>query len=99
MMTRLCPADRLSDASCRLDVVVLDENAVEEPEAVVCAASGPHRVLLEKAQSRRGLPGVGDPHRQVSHPVCVGPGERRDARESLQYVERRPLAGKKAAGV
>ena len=49
------PRHRRLDAAGQPDVVVLDQNAVVEPHAVIDGAAGAHRVLLERAQQRRGL--------------------------------------------
>ena len=53
-------AHRLRDAAGETDVVVLDQDAVVEAAAVVGAAAGAHRVLLERAQRRRRLARVED---------------------------------------
>ena len=44
--------ERRPDAAGRDDVIVLDEDRVEQPEAMIEAAAGAHGELLEGAQSR-----------------------------------------------
>ena len=62
---RAGPADRVGDARAG-QVVVLDQHGVGQPGAVVGAAAGPHRRLLEHAQARRRLAGVEHGHRRVA---------------------------------
>ena len=87
---RLHPLDGFGDAAGEPDVVVLDQDAVVEAGAMVAAAAGAHRVLLERAQRRRRLARVehGDP---VRGGVDETPRQRGDARQALQEVERGPL--------
>ena len=43
--------ERGTDATCRDDVVILDQHRVVEPEAVIRPAARAHGVLLEGAQA------------------------------------------------
>ena len=66
----------------------------DEVAAVVPAAPGPHRRLLERAQARRGLAGVPDAGRAAGRGrVDEARGEGGDAREVAEEVERGALAG------
>ena len=40
------------------DVVFLDQDPVEQPDAVVVAPADAHRILLRRAQARDGLAGI-----------------------------------------
>ena len=89
---RLHPLDGFADAAREPDVVVLDQDPVVEARAMVAAAAGAHRVLLERAQRRRRLARVEDGDPAVGG-VDVAARQRRDAGQALQEVERRPLGG------
>ncbi len=75
------------------DVVVLDERGVGQRHAVVDAAAAPHGVLLERAQPGRRLAGVADARAGAVDRVDPGGGERRDAGQVAQQVERGALGG------
>jgi len=70
-------------------VVVLDEDARAEIEAVVAGAAREHGGLLEHAEARRGLAGVDDLGAGAGDRLGVALGERRDAGQPLHEVERR----------
>ena len=77
------------------EVVVLEQHPVGQVAPVVGAAAGAHRRLLERAQARawscgcpRSEPAAGRRGR-VDEP----PGERGDAREVAEEVQRRALGG------
>jgi len=68
-------------------VVVLDQHAVIEAEAMVRAAAARHGVLLEEAQIGRGLTRVED-HRPVRlHRLDESRGQRGDAAHPLHEIE------------
>src|SRR6266536_1229485 len=83
------PAHRLADAAARRDVVVLDEDAVAEREAVVRPAAGAHGVLLQPPPAGRRLARVEEPRPAAPRGERVGAAarQRRDTREPLQEVE------------
>jgi len=56
----LGPAHSLADRSGERHVIVFDENARAEVEAVVAAAAHAHGVFFQKAKPRSGLARVGD---------------------------------------
>ena len=75
-------ADRLErrgDAAGGELVVVLDHRDVGQGHPLVGAAAAAHRVLLQRAQARRGLAGVADPRRRCPPPrrPSAGCGSRR----------------------
>ena len=72
------------------DVVVLDQDAVVQPAAMIDAAAGAHGVLLERAQQRRRLARVEDDDAPAGG-IDELPRQRGDAGEPLQEVERRAL--------
>ena len=49
-----------ADAAGKRNVVVLDQNRIIEPEAVIAAAAGADRVFFQRAKSGRGLAGADD---------------------------------------
>jgi hypothetical protein len=79
-------------------VVLLDEDRVEQPAAVAHAAAHPHRLLLECPQARRRLARVEDAHAGAGHRVHVARGERGDARQPAEEVQRHPLRREDRAG-
>ncbi len=83
--------DGLGDAEAG-EVVVLEHHPVREVAAVVPAAAGPHRRLLERAQAGRRLAGVPDrgPRRGG---VDEAAGEGGDAGEVAEEVQRGALGG------
>src|SRR5262249_56366939 len=80
-------------AECR-KVVVLDEQAVEEANAVVVASALSDRILFEQSPAGRGLARVEDAGRAAG---CgrfdVAACERRDTPQSLQEVGGGPVGG------
>src|SRR5205807_166388 len=54
------PADRFAHAAGGVDVVVLDEDPVEETDAMVLRAAATNRELLQRAPAGRRLAGVED---------------------------------------
>ena len=65
------PPHRLGDAEVA-EVVVLDQDPLGQVAAVVHAATGAHRRLLEGAQARRRLAGVPDAGAAVRRPARSG---------------------------
>ena len=90
-------ADRAADARAA-EMVVLDEHDVGERTAVVDAAAGADGGLLERAEPGKRLAGVPDTGcggRHPSPPATASTnrrGERRDARQVAQEVQRGALA-------
>jgi hypothetical protein len=68
-------------------MVVLDQNAVVEPLAMVRAAAATDRVLLQRAETGRGFAGIenGD---AIGRRIDEFGRQRRDAAQPLQKVER-----------
>jgi len=91
------PPHSLSKAPGRLDVVVLDQDPVVEPVAVVPPPADPHAVLVKNPQARHGLAGV------ENHGLRAGDGpdelrrQRGDPAHPLQEVEGDPF-GREDAG-
>ena len=86
---RMCNAQGDSHTAGRGDVVVLDENGVEEAEAVVDAAAQGDGVFVQRAKTRDGLAGVEDGGAGSGDRVDECAGERGDAAEALEEVEGR----------
>ena len=79
------------------DVVVLDQRGVGQRHAVVHAAAAAHGVLLQRAQARAsscGCRGLGAGARDGVDPAR---GQRRDARQVAEQVERGALGGQQRA--
>ena len=85
--------DSLRDRAGRPQMVVFDEYAVIQPEAMVSSPAHGDSVLLERAQARGRLPRVEDRDAGSSDSVHVPLRERRNAGEPREEVERRPLSG------
>ena len=89
---RLRSRERCADAARHLDVIILDEHRIVEPEPVVAAAAHTHGILVEQTHPRRRLPRIDE----------LRPVRRRDRRElrrarrhprhMLQEIQREPLA-------
>ena len=82
------PRDGGGDAAGRRDVVVLDDRAVEEAEPVRRAPTVNHRLLLEGAEARRRLARRGDARPGAGRLSDVGRGQRGDAAQPAEEVER-----------
>ena len=89
---------RLPDAPGAVGVVVLHEESVREAEAVVRPAAAPDGVPLEDAEAGRRLPRVEEDRFRPAERLDVIAGQRRDSREALHEVERRPLGGEDGDG-
>ena len=80
-------------------MVVLDQDGVIQPEAVVHSAAAAHGVFLQRAQARRGLAGVDDDGARPLHRLHIGARKSGDPRQPPEQVERRAFCGQKRAGV
>ena len=78
-------------------MVVLHEDAVEEPEAVVGAAAAEDGVFLQEAQPWRGLAGVEDERAEVIDEAGEGARHGGDAAQALHEVEGGALGGEDGA--
>ena len=90
-------SNRRADAAGHRDVVVLDEHRVVEAEAVVAAATDPHRVFFDRPQPRRRFPRVDDGRHGVRDRGDDGGGDRGDAGEMAEEVERGALGAQQRA--
>jgi hypothetical protein len=93
---RLGGADPL--VAQRHQMIVLDEHAIREIEAMVAAAADAHRISLEQAQAGRRFPGVDDVGRQVADLLHEAGGCRGDGRHALDKVQRHALSLQDGAG-
>ena len=80
-------------------MIVLDQQAVVEPHAVVLRSAHPRRIFLEQAQARDGLARVEQRCAGAGDRVDIAAGQRGDAREMLESVERRAFGGEHGAGI
>ncbi len=89
--------DRRPDAAGHGDVVVLDQHAIVEAEAVVHAAAHADGVFLHGAQSRHGLARAADARLVAAHRLDQRGRAAGDAAEMAEEVQRDPLGGQHAA--
>ena len=91
-----CPFDDLGDGeaagACRRQMVVLDQHAVAQVEAVVLPAAYSHGVALQRSQARRRLARVQDANVEAGYGIDQPAGGAGDAREPLEEVEGDPFA-------
>ncbi len=73
------------------DVVVLDQHRIVEAEAVIDAAAGADRVFLERAQAGRRLARAGDARARALDRGHIARGERSDAAQAAEEIERGAL--------
>ena len=85
------------DAAGDRDVVVLDQDRIVEPEAVIEAAAAAHGIFLERAQARRGLAGAADAQLRAGGMAHIIGGERGDAGQPADEIQRGALAGQHRA--
>ena len=76
------------------DMVVLDEDGVVEPEAVIEAAAAAHRIFLQGAQARRGLAGAAYARAGAGDRPHIGRGRGGDAGEVAEEIECGALCAK-----
>jgi hypothetical protein len=79
-------------------VVVLDEDAVGQVEAVVGAATDPDGVLLQCPQAGRRLARIDHPRGGARDGGDVAGGDAGDPTEALEQVERDAFGAQQAAG-
>ena len=89
--------DGLRSEAERGEMIVLDEDAVAETQAMIVSAAAAHRVFLQHAPARRRLAGVENLHRQIGDERRVAPRLRGDAAEPLKEIQRRAFAGEDGA--
>src|SRR5436190_12434186 len=87
---------RLDEPAHERDVVLLDQDRVVEAHPVIPSASGRDRRLLERAHGGRGLARIEDRDPAVRARDISG-GQRGDAREVAEEVERRTPRGEELA--
>ena len=81
-------------AAGRLDVVVLDQDAVAQVENVIVRATDANRILLQHPEARPALARVGDAHVGALDHVHIAPRLGRDPGQLLDPVQRTALDGK-----
>ena len=72
-------------------MIVLDQDAVGQVEAVVAAAAGHDTVFFQHPQTRRRLAGVADAHRIVFNLLDESGSAGGNARDALQQIQGHPL--------
>ena len=87
-----------SDPTGQSDVVVLHEDGVVQPHAMVDAAPVADRGLLQRTKSGGGLACVDDPDARAVHQIDHAGSARRHGRETSEEVQGRPFGGDDGAG-
>jgi len=85
--------------TCQRDVIVLDEDAIGEIEAVILAAAAAHSVFVDHAQSRGGFSGVENARFGAGDGLDKLAGQGCDSTHALQEIQNDALAGKNDAGI
>src|ERR1700733_1237574 len=85
--------EHLGNAAPKRDVVVLDQDAVGEVEAMFFAAAAGDRVFIQQAQAGHGLARVKNLRFGALHLVDVAAGDGGDAAHSLHQVQDYAFAG------
>ena len=93
----MATVDGVCDASCEIDVVVLEKNHVEKSDTMVHAAANLHSLLLEHAHTRSGLTSVEDVSVGALETLHVLVGHSGDATHALHDVEHKALCLKERA--
>lgn len=88
--------ERLTNAACRRDMVLLDEDAAIESKPMVSTAAASHGVLFDRAQPRMRLAGIDDFRASAFHRLNVAMRNRRDTGHQLCKVERDALAAQQS---
>ena len=83
--------DGLDDAAGKIDMVVLQQNHVEEADAMVHAAADLDGLLLQDAEARRRLARVEDVGSRALQALHVAARHRGDAAHALHDVEHQTL--------
>ena len=78
-------------------MVVLDENAVVEAEAMVCPAAGADGVFLDRAQAGKRLADIDDARLRATHGLDDPGGGRGDAAHVAEEIECDALGREQAA--
>src|SRR5262245_21399270 len=79
--------DSGANASRGDDMIVLDQDGVEEPGAVVATTAAPHGILLEKAQPWRRLARIDNICTRALERIDIAARERRDAAHAAEEVQ------------
>ena len=87
------------NAAAERDVIVLDENAGGEIDAVIGAAAAKHRVFLQRAHAGHGLARVEHAGVRALNRVGIFARERGDAAQVLQQIQDHALATEQHARV
>ena len=87
----LCSRYRLGNTPCEVDVVILQQNHIEQSDAMVLASAHLHRHLLQHAHSWCGLASVKDLGMEVGNTVGIDCGLCGNATHSLHNIEQNAL--------
>src|SRR5690606_16866171 len=90
--------DRCTYAACDGNVVVLDEDGVEQADAMVHAASCAHGIFLERAEPGRGFARVDDCGAGAGDGIDIATCQRGDAAQTTDEIECDALRRQQRAG-
>ena len=79
-------------AAGQREMVVLDQDAIPQTEAVIRPATQRHGPFFQDPQARRRLPGIDDPGPEPLHRVAELRRQRGDAGQPLQEIQGHALA-------
>ncbi len=89
----------LGNTANRGDVIVLDHRHVVQTDAMVLPTAQPHGPFVQHPQARHGLARVQDHGLRAGDGIHKAPRHRRDARHTLQEVQRHPLSRSGSLGL
>src|SRR6266702_284606 len=91
-------SDGCCDAPGRLDVVVLDENAIAQAKAVIVPAARPYSILLQAAQTWRRLARIKDARPCAFDGAYTTRSDGGDAGEMTEKIQGHALSAQQRAG-
>ena len=80
-------------------MVILDQQHIEQPGAVILPATHAHSVFIQVAQAGSSLARVEDNGVGIAYCIHKAAGEGGDAAEALEEVEGHALAGQQATAI
>ena len=91
--------DRRFHATDDAYMIILDEQAIIHPHAMIFRATHARGIFFQKAQARYGLARVEQRRARPLDQVDIAARQRRDARQMLERVERTALGREHGAGI
>ena len=95
----MATVDSIIDAASEIDVVVLEENHIEETDAMVHTATNLHSLLLQHAETWSGLAGIEDVSLGTFEALHILGSHGSDTAHALHDVEHEALCLKQRTGL